>query len=169
MPAAFTKADDAKFYIFFMQPYMKDVMIKELKRDDVDLMIFHEHGLPHRQYLTGIPPAVGEDEAFDSAKLFFREILRRAAAQGKDTIAFQDDYKKRFGINDTWFAGAMSKEMIDADSLRDIKQGIVLEDVKQINPNPKMVIFDACYNGDFREDSFIAGEYILADKYQKRY
>jgi len=39
--------------------------------------------------------------------------------------------------------------------------GIVLEDVPAINPNPRIVIFDACYNGDFREESFIGGEYIF--------
>ena len=40
--------------------------------------------------------------------------------------------------------------------------GIVLEDIPNINPNPRIVIFDACFNGDFREDSFIGGEYIFA-------
>ena len=29
--------------------------------------------------------------------------------------------------------------------------------------NSRMVIFDACYNGDFREKDYIAGRYIMSE------
>ena len=32
----------------------------------------------------------------------------------------------------------------------------------RIAPNVRFVIFDACYNGDFREDDYIAGRYIFS-------
>jgi HEAT repeat protein len=53
--------------------------------------------------------------------------------------------------------------VIAADSLTDLKRGLVLTDVTAIKPNSRMVIFDACYNGDFREPDNIASRYIFAD------
>ena len=38
----------------------------------------------------------------------------------------------------------------------------ILEEVEAIVPNARFVVFDACYNGDYREDDFIAGHYIMA-------
>ena len=164
MPAAFDKADGAKFYMFYMYPSMKRVMTQELQRPDVDVMLFHEHGLPHRQYLTGNPDALSDEENFEAAKLYFRNMMRREKRMGNDPMEFQKKMVKKYNIIDSvWFAGAFDPEVIAQDSINDLLQGIILEDVPQIKPNPRLVIFDACYNGDFREQSCIASEYIFAE------
>ena len=164
MPAAFTKADDAKFYMFYMYPSMKKVMTQELQRPDVDVMFFHEHGLPHRMYLTGNPDAMDEDQNFEAGKLYLRNMLRREKYRGKDPMEYQKRMAEKYNLVDSvWFAGAFDKEMIAKDSLEDLKQGIVLEDIPGIKPNARFVIFDACYNGDFREPSCVASEFIFAD------
>lgn len=163
-PAAFTKADGAKFYMFYMYPSMKKVMTHELQRPDVDLMLFHEHGLPHRQYLTGLPDGTSDDENFELGKLYLRSKLRAEKARGNDGSEYIKNMSEKYGLIDSvWFAGAFDPEVIAKDSLDDLLQGIILEDVPQIKPNPRFVIFDACYNGDFREQSCIASEYIFAD------
>ena len=87
MPAAFTDAESAKFYMFYMYPSMKKVLTAELQRPDVDVMLFHEHGLPHRQYLTGEPDAMSEDENFESGKLYLRNMMRREKRNGRDPEA----------------------------------------------------------------------------------
>ncbi len=162
MPGAFNNADGAKFYMFYMYPSMKRVMIQELQRDDVDVMFFHEHGLPHRQYLTGLPDATFDDEYFEMGKLYLRDRIRREKARGNDPMAYRKKISEKFGLIDSvWFAGAFDKEVIAKDSLDDLLQGIILEDVPEIKPNPRFVIFDACYNGDFREQRNIASEYIF--------
>ncbi|MEG0517983.1 MAG: HEAT repeat domain-containing protein [Bacteroidales bacterium] len=162
MPAAFTKAEDAKFYMFYMYPSMKEVIIGELKRDELDLMLFHEHGMPHRQYLTGAPVPESDDENFEAAKLGFRESLRRSKVYGKDIEEAKRRLMEKYKVDSSWFAGAFDKAVIARDSVEELKQGIIVEEIPQIAPSPRMVIFDACYNGDFREQSFIAGEYIFA-------
>ena len=164
MPAAFTKADDAKFYFFTMYPSMKRVMIQELQRPDVDVMLFHEHGLPHRQYLTANPDAESDDQYFEAAKLYLRSKLRSEKARGNDPAAYIKRMSEKYNIIDSvWFAGAFDPAVIAQDSLYDLQQGIILEDIPEIKPNSRFVIFDACYNGDFREPSCIASEYIFAD------
>ncbi|MEF9985968.1 MAG: HEAT repeat domain-containing protein [Bacteroidales bacterium] len=162
IPAAFYNSEDAKFYMFYMYPSMKETVIKELKRDNLDIMLFHEHGMPSRQYLTGLPTPSSDEESFEAAKYGLRENLRRAKSLGKNVTETKRELIKKYKVDSTWFAGAFDKDVIAKDSLEDLKQGIVVEEVPQIAPSPRLVIFDACYNGDFREQSFIAGEYIFA-------
>ena len=164
MPAAFTDAEGAKFYMFYMYPSMKRVMTQELQRPDVDVMLFHEHGLPHRQYLTGEPDAMSDEENFEAGKLYLRNMMRRTKRMGGDPAKFQKEILEKYNLVDSvWFAGAFDPEVIAQDSINDLLQGIILEDVREIKPNARFVLFDACYNGDFREPSCIASEYIFAE------
>ncbi len=160
-PQAFKTANSAKFYMFYMYPVMKDVIAKELQRQELDLMLFHEHGMPNRQYLTG-EPAESENLG-ESAKLAFRERLRRESGNPAKVKMLKEKYMSTFKIDSTWFNGAFDREIIIKDSLEELRRGIVLEDVPVIKPNARIVLFDACYNGDFREDRYIAGEYIFSD------
>ena len=161
MPAAFQDAVGAKFYMFYMYPDIKDVLARELARPDVDLMFFHEHGTPDRQWLTNLAPGETEDELYANGRLAARQLLRRNVRYGSDPMATRDKYIQQYGIDSTWFDGWDDPAVVAQDSIDDIKTGIVLEDVRKYNPNPRVVIFDACYNGDFREEDFIAAEYIL--------
>ncbi len=161
-PQAFGNKNSAKFLMFHMYPYMKQTVQEELRRDDVDLMLFHEHGMPERQYLTGIPLSKGSEENMEAGKRLFRNWLRKNEQSSEKNELLKSAWKSYYNIDSTWFAGAFDKEQIKKDSLDDVNMGIVLEDIPNINPNPRIVIFDACFNGDFREDSFIGGEYIFA-------
>ncbi|MCK9624844.1 MAG: hypothetical protein M0R23_00040 [Bacteroidales bacterium] len=164
IPAAFQNdANGAKFYIYNMYPFMKEVMIEELKREDVDLMLFHEHGMPERQYLTGNPPALDEDANYENGKRAVREYMRNV--ERRSTMTFKeakDNLTNKYGIDSTWFEGISDPKVIEQDSLEDLKTGIILDDIRKANPNPRVVVFDACYNGDFRNEGFVAGEYIFS-------
>lgn len=164
MPAAFTDAESAKFYMFYMYPSMKKVLTHELQRPDVDVMLFHEHGMPHRQYLTTFPDAMSDEENFEAGKLYLRNMMRREKRRGNDPAEFQKKMSEKYNLVDSvWFAGAFDPEVIAKDSIDDLLQGIILQDVPEIKPNARFVLFDACYNGDFREPSCIASEYIFAE------
>ena len=161
IPEAFKRANNAKFFIFAMEPYMKETLHKELQRDDVDIMLFHEHGTTDRQYITGSPTTEDEEELIANAKMFLRNQIRRLKRYKSSNLEeFQAKTMKKYGIDSTWFSNVDDPKVIAADSLADLKTGIVLDDVKRWNPNPRFVIFDACYNGDYRDGDFIAGEYI---------
>ena len=165
LPAAFTDAESAKFYMFYMYPSVKKVMTHELQRPDVDVMLFHEHGMPHRQYLSGEFDAMDEEQYFEAGKLYLRNMMRREKRMGRDPEEFRKRMTEKYNLVDSvWFAGAFEPEVITQDSIHDLLLGIVLEDVREIKPNARFVLFDACYNGDFREPSCIASEYIFADE-----
>jgi len=161
-PQAFKDKNSAKFLLFHMYPSMKQTIIEELRREDVDFMVFHEHGSFDRQYITGVPLSKGSGENIEAAKRIFRNRLRKEAEGSEKNEQQKQIWMNSYKIDSSWFVGAFNPEQIKKDSLEDISTGIVLEDIPNINPNPRIVVFDACFNGDFREDSFIGGEYIFA-------
>ena len=55
------------------------------------------------------------------------------------------------------------EKIAEQNSLERLKTGIVLEDLKELKTNPRFVMFDACYNGSFHEDGYIARYYIFND------
>ena len=163
IPEAFKDSRNARFYLFNMKSFMKEDVINELRRDDLDLMLFHEHGMPERQYLTGQPSAYDRDEYFEMGKLQARQYLRRQKQYNSNVEEAKKKLIKDYGIDSIWFSGAFDQKVISQDSLLDLKTGIILEDVPGIKPNPRVVVFDACFNGDFRNDNFIANAYIFSE------
>lgn len=49
----------------------------------------------------------------------------------------------------------------DNDSIPEALLEIRTSDVREANPNARFVYFDACYNGSFYEDDYLAGAYIF--------
>jgi hypothetical protein len=162
IPSAFHNKNSATFLFFDMYPFMKDIVTEQLRREELDLMLFHEHGTPDRQYLTALPRTKDSDEQMEAGRRLFRQALRRAGDVDKRENLKQT-WVELYRIDTIWFAGADDPAEWEADSLLDLRTGLVLDDVSLVAPNARMVIFDACYNGDFREDRYIAGEYIFSD------
>lgn len=148
----FQQTDNARFLRYSMADYMKPNVIKELRRPELDFMVFHEHGDSFRMYLSA-EPEERDPDAYLQATL--RTTARRDWEQARENAA-------AWGLDSTWFCDANTPEVLRLDSLSDLRQGIILEEVNTIAPNARLVLFDACYNGDFREDDFMAGAFIMA-------
>jgi len=119
--------------------------------------------MPERQYLSDIPPAEELEDLYALALQKLRYRFERRMKFHASTEELKDELKG-LGIDSTWFEQAMnpSKETLVKDSLDDIHTGITLKDVQEAKPNARVVLFDACYNGDFRESDCIAARYIFA-------
>lgn len=163
LPDAFKDSDGAKFYVFAMYPKMKDILLKEISRDDLDLAIFHEHGVPERQYITDTPHPNESDGYYEDARYRIRQQIRSAVKRGKDADEIKNGIVGKYGLNRSWVDDWDNPELAEQDSLYDAATGIMLEDVAKTAPNVRMTIFDACYNGDFREDDCIASRYIFSE------
>ena len=163
MPKVFDREGRARFIRYEFSPYPKDDVINMLKREDLDLSIFHEHGVPDRMYLSGSPATQSWTDHMDEMKYYWRNQARRYENRPKDFKAMMERMQNKYGLDSTWIAGWNDPKVIEEDSLRDLRTGIILPEVTQIKPNSRMVIFDACYNGDFREKDFIAGRFIMAE------
>ena len=104
-PQAFTNRNSAKFLMFYNYPYMKQTITEELQRDDVDLMLFHEHGMPYRQYITGVPKSEGSDSNIEAAKRLFREKLRKLGKDNPEAFGYKKGWMNYYHIDSTWFTG----------------------------------------------------------------
>ena len=163
MPAAFDNGSDgAKFLFYAMYPDVKSRLLGEIARNDLDLALFHEHGVPERQYVTETPRANETDAYYYDAKYRMRQRIRTAVSRGKDAESVIEDIVKKYGITRDWVEDWNDPKTEAEDSLYDAATGIMLDDIAAAKPNVKMTIFDACYNGDFREDECIASRYILS-------
>lgn len=163
MPKVFDREGRARFIRYNFSDYPKDDVINMLKREDLDLSIFHEHGVPDRMYLSGSPATQAWNDHMDEMQYYWRGMARRYENRPKDFKEMMDRMQNKYGLDSTWIAGWNDPKVIAEDSLRDLRTGIILPEVTQIKPNSRMVIFDACYNGDFREKDYIAGRFIMAE------
>lgn len=164
MPAAFDNGSDgAKFLFYAMYPDVKSTLLGEIARNDLDLALFHEHGVPERQYVTETPRPSETDAYYYDAKYRMRQRIRTAVRRGKDAESVIEDIVNKYGITRDWVEDWNEPKTVAEDSLYDAATGIMLDDIAAAKPNVKMAIFDACYNGDFREDDCIASRYILSD------
>lgn len=164
IPGAFKGGSEgAKFLVFAMFPQMKEALLQEISREELDLALFHEHGVPERQYITETPHPDDMDGYFRDANYRIRERIRAAVRRGKEAEQAKDDIVREYDIPRLWMEAWDDEKLAVEDSLYDAATGIMLEDIARNRPNVKMTVFDACYNGDFREDDCIASRYILSD------
>ncbi len=163
LPGVFDKEGRARFIRYNFSAYPKDDVINMLKREDLDLSIFHEHGVPERQYLSGSPATNRWNTHMDAMKYYYRSLARKKQGNKKAFDEMLDKMKDKYGLDSTWIAGYADPKVIAEDSLLDLRTGIILPEVTDFKPNSRMVIFDACYNGDFREKDYIAGRYIMSE------
>lgn len=57
-PLAFRRGQNFKHLNFRMDKAMKYSLLDELQRQDIDLFMFHEHGLPTNKLLIMIEPEI---------------------------------------------------------------------------------------------------------------
>ena len=162
LPGVFDRENNARFMRYSMWDYPKEEVIAALQREDLDMLIFHEHGMPYRQYISATPRTHDPEEYTEFLKREFRSKLRTVADRQGDVAGQMKKWCGEYHLDTSWFSGAFDPEWIRKDSIADAQLGIVLEDVPSIAPNARFVIFDACYNGDFREKDYIAGRYIFS-------
>lgn len=163
MPGVFDKQGRARFMRYSFYDYPKETVMNMMKREDLDLAIFHEHGTPDRQYLSASPATEDLNSHIEKLKADKRSYIRRWAKTPEKIAEYIQKQREEYGLDASWFEGYDDPKQLEKDSLLDLKTGIVLSDVTKMKPNARMVIFDACYNGDFREKDYIAGRYIFSE------
>ncbi|MBQ8672885.1 MAG: HEAT repeat domain-containing protein [Bacteroides sp.] len=162
-PLAFKTSTSFKHWNFRMENPMKYRLFDELQRPDVDVFMFHEHGMPTAQLINN--GATGEDfssryERLRSELYSYVQRMARRKKVAEDTIRVA--LEKEFGLKPEFWGKMGTPEQIKADSLYDGIQHITTEDMLTRKSNPTFVMFDACYNGSFHEDDYIAGSYIFS-------
>ncbi len=163
-PDMFMTGGKIKFMDFESRFPAKGYYINEVLRPELDVMLFHHHGSNDTQYLNGYKPGTDPNTAIENVKLYLRSKVFTAASRGKKTREQAiEEYCKAFDVPRSWCEGAFDPKLIEADSLFNTTLDIYVSDILGITPNARFVMFDACFNGSFYEDEYIAGAYIFND------
>lgn len=163
-PLAWKNSRNARFLNFRMEDYMKYHLLDELQRDEIDLMLFHEHGAPQRQYICDGPAPRGLKNCMEYVESAIFSLVKREIERKKGTPEeIMEHFIREYALAPDFFRNFSMEKIAEKDALERLQTGIVLEDLKNVRTNPRFVLFDACYNGSFHEAGNIAGYYIFND------
>ena len=160
MPQLFLPGNTVKFYDFVFQFPSKNIYLNEVQREDLDVLLFHHHGADDAQYINGYEYANNVESNIESIKRYLRSKLPgRAQKIGKEKAIAE--YAQRYNVPESWCEEAFDVEKQKADSIYNYSMDIHLEEVHQLRPNARFILFDACFNGSFHLDDYQAGAYIF--------
>lgn len=164
-PLAFGREMGFKHWNFRMRHPMKYRLFDELSRDDIDVFMFHEHGMPTGQLINDELACTSLDSRYKMLKsTFYNAVVDHAKKeQSTDRVRLQMQEKRH--LTDVFFKDLDNREWWAADSAHYADERINTIDLmsRNLKTNPKFIMFDACYNGSFHEEDYIAGQYIFND------
>ncbi|MFW5644422.1 MAG: hypothetical protein ACOCZL_00780 [Bacteroidota bacterium] len=149
-----------------MTTFIKFPFMSELQRENLDIAMLHHHGSEDTEYLSGWPKTDSYVHQIDMVKRFLRVRINRSKDKSNEAIdKVMQQYKEEYGIPSSWFEGSFDPEIKKEDSIWSANMNLVLDDFDAFNynPNVRFAIFDACYNGSFHRDEYLAGAYIFSD------
>lgn len=161
-PLAFGRELGFKHWNFRMRHPMKHRLLDELRREDLDVFMFHEHGLPTGQLINGEEVCEGFDDRYRMLKsTLYNTVVQHAEHHDRDSLAMQMQQKRH--LTDKFFSELDSARFWRDDSIHYADEYIVTADFRACPrlSNPRFVMFDACYNGSFHENDYMAAPYIF--------
>ena len=136
----------------------KAQLFDQIQRPEVDVMLFNEHGSPDKQHLDGEDPVEGFERRAKALRDEVYYYLRREQRkENGDLPGAKAYFKEKYRLTDKFF------EEFDNPTQREEKNtdDLVLEEINQLRPMPRFVMFNACYNGSFHQKGYVAGSYIF--------
>lgn len=141
--------------------FSKFPLMTQMQRKDLSLAVLHHHGYPDEEYLNGYPLPKNASDELKSANRFFRSKIRKAVEGGEDKDAACARWAAKYDVPIHWFDSIFTRASILEDSLYNDKLDLHITDLGKYQPNAKVVFLDACFNGAFNYDEYMAEEYIF--------
>ena len=135
-------------------------LFAELERDEVDIMLFNEHGSPDKQHISGEGQIDSFNARLEALRYTVYSAIRREERKGEkgDVEGAKAYFKERFHLTDKFF-----EEYYNPTPSTKDPDDLNLEDLNTHKLNPRFVVFNACYNGSFHQPGYVAGSYIFGD------
>ena len=159
-PQLFLPGNTVKFYDFTFQFPVKFLYMNEVQREDLDMLLFHHHGGTDAQYINGYQFPTNVQENIESIKLYIRsKVPGRAKKVGREQAV--KEYAEQYNIPESWCEESFDTNKQNLDSIYHYHMDIHMEEIYKLRPNARFVMFDACFNGSFHLDEYLAGSYIF--------
>ena len=135
-------------------------LFAELERDEVDIMLFNEHGSPDKQHISGEGQIDSFNARLDALRYTVYSAIRREERKGEkgDVEGAKAYFKERYHLTDKFF-----EEYYNPTPSTKDPDDLNLEDLNSHTLNPRFVVFNACYNGSFHQPGYVAGSYIFGN------
>lgn len=159
----FQSPNQIKFSSYNNKNFMKPYWMTQLARQEVDYAYFNGHGLPDYQIVSGNPEGSAPSISMENVSRYIRAQMRKAKEGNKDLTERKAYFQNQLGLNDKWFENIFEEEIIRKDSIYEENLTISLNDLKNWKVNAKLVYLDACLNGSFQLDEYIAGYYPFSE------
>lgn len=143
--------------------FMKYPLMASMQQPDLSLALLHHHGAPQKEYINRYPDTRSVNEQLEGAKSFFRSKIRNAIADGVNPDTAKARYARDYDVPVDWFDSVMDSASIAADSIYNEQLDLHIYDLGKYKPNARLTILDACFNGAFNNDQYMAGAYIFGD------
>lgn len=164
LPSLFKAGGSVRFIDFQSRYPVKPYFMNEVQRPGLDVMLFHHHGAPDTQYLNGDEESSDFNTSIFNAKLYTRQIVQRIHARAKGEKTKEqaaEEFAKAYNVPMEWCMEAFDDSIGVQDSLYYLNYNIVTSDIRTMTPSARFVMFDACYNGSFHQDDYVAGSYLF--------
>ena len=142
---------------------IKEHLMNELVRPDLDVAVLHHHGYWDTEYLSEVRKPYVVNDAKTYIMRNIRQHIYAAQQRGKNADSVKTVLLERFDLPESWAKDALSDSLAREDSIYDAAADLHLEDFQfyGYRPNTPVVIIDACFCGSFHKDDCIANEYIF--------
>jgi len=147
------------FINFDYDESVKTRLLSALSDKNLDMAILHHHGYNDVQLLNGSPFVSSPDGWLSLAKNYFRTKMR----QSRNPEKTKKDFMEQFGIPGRWLDEAFEKEYADKDSLYARGMNIYTDDISRYSIGARFIILDACFNGEFTEQDYVAARYVFGE------
>ncbi len=147
------------FINYDQDSFVKSRLLAALSDASIDIAILHHHGEPDIQYLSPFP----QSSTVRSYKENMMRIIRRKIAGSRNPEAERARYESEYEVPDAWFTDMDEPSTVEEDSLFYASMDIHIQDLHGIRAQPKFIMLDACFNGAFNNDDYIAGHYVFGD------
>ncbi|MDY3980020.1 MAG: HEAT repeat domain-containing protein [Tidjanibacter sp.] len=160
-PYAFDQASHNRFYNFRQGTDVKHKLYNEIQRPEVDYFQFSEHGAPDTQYIADGPTG----HSLKSDLEMLKKSLRRYYARYKgtpDEEEFLKECETEFGMPREIFSDSEMAAQTVANEKATAEMNIGLEEIAALKSAPRVMIFNACYNGSFYDkNGYVAGCHVF--------
>ena len=164
-PLAFESSHNNKFYNFRYSPTAKYELYNELQRPDTDVFQFSEHGDETIQYISDydVPSDLGGN--LEALRRSLRGRYQRLERLGVDADGMQEylaDVAAKFHVGADQFTPEKFEEDAEYDAKVEKEISMYSEDIIKLKSQPRVLIFNACYNGSFwSKEGYVAGCHIF--------
>ena len=146
-----------RFLNFDEERFTRKRLMATLADPEVDFAHIHSHGAVGAQYISKEPYTFITGEHIGNVKSVLRSKMRKAKDKEKTAAELMQSY----GVTSEWLKGWDDPEVVKADSVRTASVDITLEDLDGYASGAKVILLDACFNGAFLHDDYVAARYAF--------